>query len=223
MNRPQIFAQSIDHIVCLMAVLVVIAFTAYSANAQSTDINNPTRLTSTEISGSFDGDKQGDNYFYSFTAGPGELVITFSLKGPGSLTTSQYSVAVLDENSKELGSKFITAGGGNSEQQVLRANVPRKQVVLLRIRILAMIGGGTATYRLRVSGAIALDRDTSTRVSDPLLDATRSAEELERQSQGRKTDKLECLPKQGTLIVKMKDGSKKIIDLNEAETITVVP
>jgi hypothetical protein len=34
---------------------------------------------------------------------------------------------------------------------------------------------------------------------------------------------LDCLPKQGTLIIKMKDGSKKIIDLGEAETITVVP
>jgi hypothetical protein len=41
--------------------------------------------------------------------------------------------------------------------------------------------------------------------------------------QGSKTDYLECLPKQGTLIVKMKDGSKKIIDLSEAETVTIVP
>jgi len=38
-----------------------------------------------------------------------------------------------------------------------------------------------------------------------------------------KTGSSDCLPKQGTLIIKMKDGSKKIIDLSEAETITVVP
>lgn len=36
------------------------------------------------------------------------------------------------------------------------------------------------------------------------------------------TNELECLPKQGTLIIKMKGGSKKIIDLSEAATITVV-
>ena len=34
---------------------------------------------------------------------------------------------------------------------------------------------------------------------------------------------LNCLPKQGTLIIKMKDGSKKIVDLSDAETVTVVP
>lgn len=39
--------------------------------------------------------------------------------------------------------------------------------------------------------------------------------------ENKKTDN--CLPKRGTLIIKMKDGSKKIIDLSEAETITVVP
>jgi len=33
----------------------------------------------------------------------------------------------------------------------------------------------------------------------------------------------DCLPKRGTLIIKMKNGSKKIIDLSEAETLTFVP
>lgn len=37
------------------------------------------------------------------------------------------------------------------------------------------------------------------------------------------TNSANCLPKRGTLIVKMKDGSKKMIDLSEAQAITVVP
>ena len=36
-------------------------------------------------------------------------------------------------------------------------------------------------------------------------------------------DYLKIFPKKGTMIIKMKDGSKKIIDLSEAEKITVVP
>jgi hypothetical protein len=138
-------------------------------------------------------------------------VITFSLKGPGSLTTSQYSVAVLDENSKELGSKFVTAGGGNSEQQVLRVNVPRKQVVLFRLRMSAMIGGGIATYRVRIGGAVSINQQNES------MDSTPS------DIFGAEKKNGDCLPKQGTLIIRMKDGSKKIIDLSEAETVTVIP
>ena len=218
MTQPQTFANFVGRMICLATMsLIVIAVAPNSAIAQSTDIGNPTRLTSNEISGSFDSEKKGDNYFYSFTAGPGEVVITFSLKGPGSLTTSQYSVSVLDENSKELGNGFVTAGGGNSEQQVLRVKVPRKQVVLLRIRNLTVIGGGTATYRLRVSGDVHIAQEAE---ADPLEAATLRSIEM-RRNQSR--NGLECLPKQGTLIVKMKDGSKKIIDLSEAETVTIVP
>jgi hypothetical protein len=218
MTQPQTFANSVGRVICLAIMsLIVVTVASNSAIAQSTDIGNPTRLTSTEISGSYDSENRGDNYFYSFTAGPGELVITFSLKGPGSLTTSQYSVSVLDENSKELGGGFVTAGGGNSEQQVLRVKVPRKQVVLLRIRNLTVIGGGTATYRLRVSGDVHIGQAAAL---DPIEAATERSI-LMRRNQSRNNS--ECLPKQGTLIVKMKDGSKKIIDLSEAETVTIVP
>jgi hypothetical protein len=34
---------------------------------------------------------------------------------------------------------------------------------------------------------------------------------------------LRCLPKQGTLIIRMKDGSKRVVDLSDADTFTVVP
>jgi hypothetical protein len=210
MNGSRLFSKSVGRIIGLVTMsLIVMAVTTNSAIAQSTDISNPTRLTSNEISGAFCSDNQGDNYFYSFTAGPGELVVTFSLKGAGSLTTSQYSVAVLDENSKELGSKFITAGSRNSEQQVLRVNVSRKQDVLLRIRLLAVpIGGGTATYRVRISGAVSFNQQNEGVDLSSFMEEKKSGD---------------CLPKQGTLIIRMKDGSKKIIDLSEAETVTVVP
>jgi hypothetical protein len=41
--------------------MIVVAAAANSAIAQSTDISHPTRLTSSEISGSFSSDNQGDN------------------------------------------------------------------------------------------------------------------------------------------------------------------
>jgi hypothetical protein len=219
MNQSRIYAKSVGHMICLVTMsLIVIAATATVAIAQSTDISNPTHLTSNEISGSFDRSSLGDSYFYSFTAGPGELVITYSLKGGGAYSTAQYSVAVLDENSKELSSSFLTAGGTKSEQQVMRVDVSKKQVVLLRIRVSAIMYG-TANYRLRLSGAVHIGQQVETDETDPVMAGALRAI----RSRESKVDNLGCLPKQGTLIVKMKDGSKKIIDLSEAETVTIVP
>ena len=218
MNQIQLFAKSFSRVIYLVTMfLAVPLINANSVFAQSMDIGNPTPLTSNEISGSFDSDNQGENYFYSFTADSGELVVTFSLKAPSNSSTAQYSVALIDENSKVLGNKAVTVGYVSTEQQTLRVNVPKRQVLLLRINTTAVIGGGSASYRIRLSGAV------SNNGIDAVKAASAAAQELINQSKNSKANSLECLPKKGTLIIRMKDGSKKIIDLTEAETVTVVP
>ena len=51
-----------------------------SANAQSKDRDNPTRLTSNVISGLTGPSYREDKYYFTFVAGPGELTITLSVE-----------------------------------------------------------------------------------------------------------------------------------------------
>ena len=68
-------------------------------------------------------------------------------------------------------------------------------------------------FRLRIGGAVEFGAKTN----------SFNAALAEAEAEERENKKGNCLPKQGTLIIKMKDGSKKIVDLSEAETVTVVP
>lgn len=57
----------------LVLIFIIQVFTLTSLVAQSTDINNPTPLTATEINGTGDGLRH--QYYYVFNAGPGTLQI----------------------------------------------------------------------------------------------------------------------------------------------------
>lgn len=79
MNRRQLYA----------AVISLLAFVVFAnvANGQSKDRDNPTQLTSGEISGLIDSDTKGNVYYYSFTVNPGEVVITLSVESNPPITT----------------------------------------------------------------------------------------------------------------------------------------
>lgn len=194
-------------VICFFALVVL----SIGVNAQSMDRANPTKLTSNEISGLVDSDSRGKFYYYSFTANPGEVSITLTVE-PGrpvnssdlSLTTISFSL--YDRNAVEVASKgVVTSPLTGSQQGVARVEVTRRQVMVLGIKIAGEFyhRGVGGKYRIRIDGA-----DLGQGISSVSTD---------------KTDSSACLPKQGTLIIKMKDGSKKIIDLAEAESVTVVP
>ncbi len=192
-----------------------------SANAQSKDRENPTRLTSTVISGVI-GDNLGDSYYYTFVAGPGEVTLTLTLEGNKSRISSInfMDFELFNENRRKLISRHVIAARSNA-QAVERINFSRRQRVLLLIRI-SDSNSGSAKYWLRLSGPVDVSQDMP---SERDTVGGIGEETGIRVSPSKRVPeaKESCLPKQGTLIVKMKDGSKKIIDLSEAETITVVP
>jgi len=208
MNRHQIYA-----VVVWFLALVV---SANVANAQSKDRDNPTSLTSNVISGLIDSESRGNYYFYSFMANPGEISITLTVE-PGrsakpdffsNMDRTAVGFTLFDHNAAEIAGKIVsTAISTGSQQAVARVEVTRRQLLVLSINIQdgAMYKTAGGKYRIRIEGAIELGQNGS-----PALSTDKPA------SSG-------CLPKQGTLIIKMKDGSKKIIDLSEAETVTVVP
>jgi hypothetical protein len=221
MNRHQVYAV----VVCFLALVV----SANVANAQSKDRDNPTRLPSNEISGVIDSDSIGNSYYYSFTANRGEVSITLTVESGrqvkyGDFTLSTVSFKLFNRQGEVVVDNGVATGPPDVKYYTAKTNVPQRQIMVLRVEIPSgmynnAVGG---KYRIQINGAVEFHQSEAT-TGDPQLDeAIREAGRQSRIS-NEKAGKPECLPKQGTLIIKMKDGSKKIIDLSEAETITVVP
>jgi hypothetical protein len=202
----------------VLGVLLTLTTLVGSAHAQSKDRDNPTRLTSNEISGVIGGNL-GNDYYYTFVAGPGELTITVTVE-PGrdagiSFNTMRFDL--FDEDARQLTGKSQSAGSGHTEQGVVRLQLGRRQRLLLRVSIPESNHGmGTGKYRLRLSGSVETNTPTATGSGVNVAD-------LKLFDDANSGAKGNCLPKTGTLIVKMKDGSKRIIDLSEAATVTIVP
>jgi hypothetical protein len=217
MNRHQIYAVVVWFLALVASANVV--------NAQSKVRDNPTRLSSNIISGLVDSESRGNYYFYSFMANPGEVSITLTVEPGRKSNDSQFisftgvGFSLYDRNAAELAGKEVsTADNTGSRQAVARVEITRRQLLVLGVHVpdkspWNSVGG---KYRIRIEGAVDLNQSGTgvgpTATTDD-VDAATSAS----------TRRGECLPKQGTLIIKMKDGSKKIIDLSEAETVTVVP
>lgn len=178
-----------------------------SASAQSKDRDNPTPLTSNEISGLIDRDNRGDNYHYTFVAGPGEVTITLSVEAGRESYYNYVEFDLFDEDAKRITNGFVQASSGKTEQTVKHINFTRRQSVLLRISITDN-HYRDGKYRLRLGGAVNIGRGGFDPVPRPQRD---------------NTDNPECLLKKGILRVKMKDGSVRRIDLSEAEEITIEP
>ncbi len=210
----------------------------------------PIPLTTSLISGELQDSNSGKYHYYTFMAGPGEITLTLSVESYPRSSSNMAIFTLFDNNEQWLGGGSTMSIPSMPHQTETEISIPSKQPVLLRIT--EGVNFGLGKYQIKISGAAEfslaksstenenlnplLQAKSSTENHDPLLDATSEsigirnkhdpllAATQESISIRNKTDNLEkCLPKQGTLIIKMKDGSKKIIDLSEAETVTVVP
>jgi len=197
MNRRQTYTA----IVTFFALVVL----ANVANAQSKDQDNPTPLASNVISDTPSPDKNGEAHYYSFVANPGDVIITLTVEATKGVV--QVGFTVFDENEVRLADSYATSG--INPQAVEKIYVKRRQRIVLKVKTQNTTGFGQ--YRLRIGGDVVFGEKPTGGISgyDKTTTSTSAIKE--------------CLPKQGTLIIKMKDGSKKIIDLSEAETVTVVP
>jgi hypothetical protein len=179
-----------------------------------------------KIAGVVDSEVRGNFYYYSFIANPGELTLTLTVE-PGRKANDSDFIAFAavgfnsyDRNAEELAGKSVSAANGQgTKQAVARVEITRRQLVVLGVNFpegpfYKAVGG---SYRLSISGSAEFAGNNSRgglSGDEPTTQATLA---------NTKTGNIECLPRRGTLIVKMKDGSKKIIDLSDAEAITFVP
>jgi hypothetical protein len=205
---------------CMASVLLLMLSTSVDLiKAQSKDRDNPTQLTSNVISGTIRPDNKGDNYHYTFVAGPGDVTIRLTVESGGRV--NQVAFDLFDEDANSLAHNFVTAGDrARSEQIVAHVQVTRRQRVLLRI-ILSRFYYGPGKYRLSIDGAVDFGNHTSGAIGsvDDLDSIYAEGEKHIREC----LQSLPNLPELGwkTLRVKMKDGSIKRIDLSQIEEITI--
>lgn len=134
-----------------LAFLLLIAAAAVtgSAAAQSTDRDHPTRIHSEEINGELDG--SGNEYFYSFTAGPGELTIMVDVKSSTGQALLNYELLKGDAAAAILCCEFAQADGdGQSARTVKSVKLGKRQTVILHVTVGK---AGMGTYRVRLGGA----------------------------------------------------------------------
>ena len=133
------------------SLLVLIAATG-SVFAQSTNRDHPTPLTSNEIKGELNGEEI--EYFYSFTAGPGELTITVDVKSSDGTTGTAFELLDSDANKVLICCEGAQADStGTTGRDIKSIKLGKRQTVILH---LTPFKYGTGTYRVRVSGAVAL-------------------------------------------------------------------
>jgi hypothetical protein len=139
------------NLLLLASLLVLIAATG-STFAQSTNRDHPTPLTSNEIKGELNGTEI--EYFFSFTAGPGEVTITVDVKSSDGTTGTNFELLDRDANKQLICCEFAQADStGTTGRDVKSVKLGERQTVILH---LTPFKYGKGTYRVRISGAVAL-------------------------------------------------------------------
>jgi hypothetical protein len=137
------------------SLLVLIAATG-SVFAQSTHRDHPTPFTSDEIKGELNGAEI--EYFYSFTAGPGEVTLTVDVKSSDGTTGTAFELLDADANKVLICCEGAQADStGTSGRDIKSIKLGKRQTVILH---LTPFKYGAGTYRVRISGAVALARDS---------------------------------------------------------------
>ncbi len=138
--------------VVITTVLFCASMSAAFGQGRSEDRDNPTPVTSNEITDNLDG--SGDQYFYKFSAGPGKLTLMLEVKASG--TNAGATLDLFDNKSRPLLSDILAQGvDGGAERMVNSVQISTKQDVVLRIKgIKYGDSGGTGTYKVALSGAV---------------------------------------------------------------------
>jgi len=180
-----------------MVVLVLWLLPVFAA-AQSKDKNKPTPITSTEVSGT-SGKQDNREFYYSFTVGPGELVVTLDVEGLSGRVDRESLVRLTfyDQDFHEVG-KFQRKSGlnGESKRQIEKYNFSKETLLVMRVTF----EPGASKYKVRLGGSVS--------VEEPASPPVPSGEVLK-------------LPKVGILTIKMRDGSVRTINLSEVQEANI--
>jgi hypothetical protein len=221
----------------LLVSFLLLTLTVITANAQSQDRDNPTPLSADTIKGAGIGKKV--EYFYSFTAGPGEVTVAVDLKANTGATNAD--VEIFDAESNKVFYLFPNATT-QGEHAVKKFTLSSKQQVTLRLALDA----SADSYTVKLTGAVEFAPAPE---SLPAGDASTSSSNVEQPqpiqpdattpidtSTGKtgKTKNLEKaidllksagsqfgLPSTGILHIVMKDGTTQDVDLSKVKSASI--
>jgi hypothetical protein len=127
--------------------------------AQSRERDNPIPLSSNELNGDLDG--SGDEYFYSFVAGPGEVKITVDVRSFDGTANISFELLNKDAAKALICCEFAQADlTGESGRNVKTVKLNRRQTLVLH---LTQGPSGRGTYRIRLSGSVLLKNEDEDR------------------------------------------------------------
>lgn len=184
-----------------------------AAFAQSDDRDNPTPLSSNEIKGNVEANK--DEHFYSFTAGPGELTITADIVGAKDSGTLSLAFELLDKNGANalLCCEGVQGDFGGTGREVKSVKLTKRQTVIFHTT--SNEGNSRGTFRFRFSGAAVSGGSVKSSDDDKINGNNRGGS-------NRLGNRI-SVPASGTLRIRMNDGSTKEIDLSLVKEISVQP
>ena len=206
---------------------------AASAFGQSKDQSNPTALNSTEYVGR--PPTKETNYFFNFSGGPGEVSVTLEIKAKQYSTFAR--LEILDGELNTLATHNMNAATTSGAQQVMKKiNLDEKQTILVKVTL----DGNLANYKITLGGAVETAASTPTDAppadngSGPTSSTESTATEAgpaPSASTGSKLFNIDFgkfklgqfinMPKTGTLVIQMKDGTTQEIDLAGVKSVTL--
>jgi len=188
--------------VIILLILFAGGLSAAAQTTPSTDRDSPTPFVANEVKGEGTNDKT--EYFYSFTAGPGEVALTFDVKADKGANLHGFDYELFDAKSRRLTGGFLDPVRGESKRRIETINVRGQQQLLLRLVVTEYVD----TYRIRLGGAVGGGEPGSANMSTmPLIP--------------RETGNRMCLPATGTLLITLADGTEQQIDLSQVKSAAV--
>jgi hypothetical protein len=138
----------------LFLLLFIAVARSGPAAAQSSDRDSPTLIQAGEVNGELDG--SGNEYFYSFRAGPGKVTITVDVKSSTGQALLNFELLAKNGATVLLCCEYAQADGdGQSARAVKTVSLGKRQTVMLHVTVGK---AGTGTYRIRLSGAVGDDQ-----------------------------------------------------------------
>jgi len=213
-------------------VLVIIVFlvSSISVAAQSTTPSSPTSLNG-QYQGK--GPNKETNYYFGFTAGPGEVTVHLEIMAKAYSTFARLEVW---SGNKTIATHNMNAATTTGASSVVKEfNLDEKATVLIKVTLDANL----ANYKITLGGAVetsATSEETpSAQTGDGMAQAeiapTGPTKTGDSQSGGGKAFNIDLgkfklgqfinFPKTGTLVVQMKDGTTQEIDLATVKSVTV--
>ena len=188
--------------VIILLILLTCALTAAAQTTPSTDRDSPTPFMANEVKGEGTNDKT--EYFYSFTAGPGEVTLTFDVKADKGANLHGFDYEVFDAKARRLTGGFLDPVRGESKRKIEKINVRGQQQLLLRLVVTEYVD----TYRIRLGGAVSDGEPGSVNISAAPLTPREAGNRM-------------CLPATGTLVITMADGTEQQIDLSQVKSAKI--